>query len=106
MCFSKPRKPLKSKRSAINRIGPVAAKWMETKNEWFQKNPAAVYICNYCGKEMTKEETTLDHKLSRSRRPDLRFDLDNLVPCCWNDNYKKGSLSSEEYLEKLNVQKI
>lgn len=48
---------------------------------------------------MTRTQLTLDHKLSRSRHPELRFVLSNLVPCCMSCNTDKGSRSSEEYLE-------
>jgi hypothetical protein len=37
------------------------------------------------------EETTLDHVIPRSRAPELRYDPNNLRPCCWTCNSKKGS---------------
>lgn len=42
-------------------------------------------------KWMTPKETTLDHVLPRGSHPELRYELSNLKPCCWDCNYKKGS---------------
>lgn len=49
---------------------------------------------------MTKSEMTLDHKLSRGRHPELRYELSNLAPCCPFHNGDKGSLDLEQYLAK------
>lgn len=101
MCFSKPREPLKNKK-AMHRFGPVAAKWMEVRNQWMQDNPPP-WKCFYCGGDLDIDTLNLDHKFSRSRRPDLRFDPNNLVACCYADNTLKGSRSAEEYLSQLGV---
>lgn len=93
MCFSKPRTALKSNRKAINRVGPVTAKWIETRNEWIQQNhtETGTWNCYICYELLTIETLTLDHVKSRSRHPELRFDLNNLKPCCASCNSKKGS---------------
>lgn len=71
-------------------------KWTKTRQDWFRFNWANEYYCYICGKRMTPEETTLDHIKSRSRHPELRYDLTNLAPCCWACNTKKGSKDLEE----------
>lgn len=85
-CFNK-------KNKAITKQGKYAKKWLETRNEWIQKNTntLGVFNCYICGVLLTLETLTLDHKHSRSRRPDLRFDLTNLAPCCKPCNEWKGS---------------
>src|SRR5215469_17939277 len=103
-CFKRPNKPLKGKKR-IKRIGKVGRQWWQTRQDWIKKNlpDSGTWKCTYCGGELTMNILTLDHKLSRSRRPDLRYDLDNLVPACWECNTAKGSLSFEEYIEKIST---
>lgn len=98
-CFSKRRKPLATKRH-MRKVGKIGRQWISVRNEWVKKNlpDSGVWHCHYCGCELYLNTLTLDHKLSRGRRPDLRFDLDNLVPACLEDNTAKGSRSDEEYL--------
>ena len=98
-CFDKPRLPIKSHK-ALNWRGPVTAKWLEVRNQWLQDNPPP-WHCFYCGELLTINTLTVDHKNSRSRRPDQRFDNTNLVASCAFDNKNKGSKSAEEYLKQL-----
>lgn len=63
-------------------------------------HPQESYNCHYCGRFLLRNEVELDHFESRSRRPDLRYELTNLVPSCHRCNAEKGSLSGEQYLEK------
>lgn len=97
--YHKPRNPLKGKRR-IRAIGKVGRQWIATRKEWVQKNlpDSGYWVCAYCGKQLYLNTLTLDHKLSRGRHPELRFDLDNLVPACYECNIEKGSLSAEEYM--------
>jgi 5-methylcytosine-specific restriction endonuclease McrA len=88
--------PYKPKKKLTN--GPVFTRWSNCKAEWFKLYAAEFYTCHYCGQRMTKQETTLDHKISRSRAPQLRYDFANLVPCCWICNGLKGSLDHDEYV--------
>jgi 5-methylcytosine-specific restriction endonuclease McrA len=104
MCFSKPREPLKNKK-AMHRFGPVAAKWMEVRNQWMQDNPPPWY-CFYCGELLTIDTLTVEHKKSRSRHPEFRFTLDNLAPACYACNSDKGSLDDTEYIEKMRGRRI
>lgn len=102
MCFSKPKSPPRAKRR-IRKIGKVGRQWYAVRREWIKKNlpDDGYWRCTYCGNLLYLNTLTLDHKQSRSRRPDLRYELDNLVPSCWEDNSAKGSMSYEEYLEKI-----
>jgi 5-methylcytosine-specific restriction endonuclease McrA len=79
------------RRSKGKTHGKYYKKWTYTKKRWFIDNYAENYICYLCGKFMTREETTLDHVIPRSRAPELRYDPNNLRPCCWTCNSKKGS---------------
>lgn len=78
----------------MKQMGKVGKKWLATRRQWFKLNPKTYYECNYCGRWLEPNETTLDHVKSRSRHPELRFNLDNLVPACYSCNYKKGSRDS------------
>lgn len=88
----------------IRKVGPVTKQWFEAREKWIDQNPAnhqGYWFCYYCGNFLTINTLTLDHKEARSRKPDKRFDLNNLVPCCAACNGAKGSLSAEEYSNKI-----
>jgi len=44
-----------------------------------------------CHKWVHIDDMELDHIISRSRRPDLRYVLSNLAPSCHDCNTEKGS---------------
>lgn len=92
-CFKRPKRVIKA--------GRVANRWQTTRRQWFKANQRESYSCHYCGRFLLKNEVELDHYLSRSRRPDLRFELSNLVPSCHRCNQEKGSMSGDEYLNKV-----
>lgn len=98
-CTRKPRKALATKKR-IKKMGKVTRRWLQTRNEWLAANPADDYYCHYCNIQLDRAELTLDHYQSRSRHPELRFELSNLVPSCAPCNRDKGSLSGDEYIEK------
>ena len=50
--------------------------------------------CQYCGKQFSPAELTLDHIVPRSRGGESTWD--NLVACCKRCNHKKGSRTPEE----------
>lgn len=84
-------------------MGKVAKQWSVTRNQWIKDNPPTYngyYTCYYCQSPVHIDEVQIDHKESRSRHPELRFDQSNLVPTCAFDNLQKGSMSAEEYLSK------
>lgn len=93
---AKPHPGLKQKKP-LNKRGKHYRKWQETRLRWLENNKAPYYWCHYCHKQMTRSQLTLDHKQARSRNPELRYALKNLVPCCWDCNTRKGSLSHEQY---------
>lgn len=84
----------------LKKMGKVGKKWVETRHEWLKKNAnnSNTWTCVVGGGLLVIDTVTLDHDLSRSRRPDLRFDHDNLKPMCLFHNTDKGSRSLEEYL--------
>lgn len=95
-CINKKLKPTKP----MKKIGKITKKWIETRKEWILQNPpdssghwtCYLDISPYCLKIMSENELTLDHVKSRSRYPELRFDLDNLKPACAPCNGLKGSV--------------
>lgn len=104
-CYWRKRKPMKRskqptvRKTSINRLGKHGKKWLAFRTQWFIDNPADFYICYYCGDRLTRRETTLDHKIPRSRRPDLRYDLSNIVTACWRCNTAKGSKDDEQFMK-------
>lgn len=59
-------------------------------------------ICYYCGKKVSPNEITMDHKIPLSRGG--TSDRENIVPCCKECNNKKKYLTPwewEEYLRRL-----
>lgn len=99
-CSRRPNKTLRASKP-MRKIGKVTKKWLQVRDKWLEVNKAEYYVCFYCPRIMTRSQLTLDHKLSRSRHPELRYDWHNLVPCCTPCNEAKGSLDADEYIEKL-----
>jgi len=71
--------------------------WRITRRQWFIDHAQESYECYLCGKYLTPIETTLDHVKPRSGNPSLRYEHENLQPCCWSCNTQKGSMSLEQY---------
>lgn len=93
-CFLNPNREVQMKKKLKN--GVVAKRWLAARKLWYRKNKADHYECYICGKWLTRQETTLDHIKSRSRHPELRYELSNLAPCCPGCNTNKGSRDLEE----------
>ena len=51
------------------------------------------YKCGYCGIKLTKENTTLDHKIPVSAGGKTTYN--NLISCCKQCNYTKGQVCYE-----------
>jgi 5-methylcytosine-specific restriction endonuclease McrA len=102
-CRTNPRKALK--RVPIKKVGKTTKQWFITRATWIRKNPPTVegkyWICYlqihpWCPVKLTLETLTLDHVVSRSRDPSLRFNLDNIKPACQYCNTEKGSKSLDQ----------
>jgi len=117
-CFTNPKKalkrteikrtPLKPSRKPINRQGKTAKQWFITRATWIKKNPPPIegeywecylQIHEWCPVRIDIRHLTLDHVISRSRAPSLRFNLDNLKPACNYCNVEKGSRTYEAVME-------
>lgn len=104
-CFQhKPRKPLQTKRR-MNKIGRVGKGWIATRKLWLMLHEGDNFECFYCKRPLEENELTLDHYKSRSRYPQFRDSLHNLVPCCLPCNQRKGSLSGDEFLKVIAEEK-
>lgn len=80
--------------------GKYTIRWEATRRAWIKLNPpdhAGYYYCHYCSVAMTVNEMTLDHMQSRTRAPELRYEMTNLLPSCGPHNVEKGSLSHDEF---------
>jgi 5-methylcytosine-specific restriction endonuclease McrA len=58
--------------------------------------------CQYCGKNLTKTESTLDHVVPKSQGGIISWD--NVVLSCFDCNQKKGSRTPEQANMKLRKQ--
>lgn len=84
----------------IRHTGKYAQYWIKTRAAWIKEHPAnhqGYWVCHYCGNYVDEKAMTLDHLESRSRHPELRFVLSNLVPACGPCNVKKKSHSHDEF---------
>jgi len=98
-CAKRPRKthPGVKQRKPIRKVGKVTRRWIEVRREWLRIHPFPLFHCHYCGREIGRSEMQLDHKEPRSRHPELRYELTNLVPSCGTCNSDKGSQSHDQY---------
>jgi 5-methylcytosine-specific restriction endonuclease McrA len=99
------RTPLKRSTKPINRIGKTTKQWYITRATWIRKNPPPIEgqfwecylkIHPWCPGRIDVAHLTLDHVVSRSRDPSLRFNLENLKPSCIYCNEMKGSRTLEQ----------
>lgn len=106
-CYANPKKALK--RVRIKKVGKQTKQWFITRATWIRKNPPPIdgkfWICYLrihpsCPVQIDITQLTLDHVVSRSRDPKLRFKPSNLKPACFYCNNMKGSRD----LEKLRLQ--
>ena len=106
-CPRKARTPLKTV-TQLKQAGKYHNRFNQAKRIWYANNPPnheGYYFCIYCGKPITRVPelleqgvalVTIDHRLSRGDRPDLRYEQSNLAPSCWDCNKSKGSKSIEK----------
>jgi 5-methylcytosine-specific restriction endonuclease McrA len=111
-------KPLKLTKQGVRDLGrPKGTKqkkvytywWMGAKHDslwnacraaWFDLNPPdhqGYYQCALCPQMVLKTETTLDHIITRSRDPKLKYVLENLQPAHYVCNNQRGSMSMEAW---------
>ena len=99
------------KRTPINKIGKQTKQWFITRATWIRKNPPPIdgkywecylRIHPWCPGRIDLEHLTLDHVVSRSRDPSLRFNLDNFRPACQYCNTEKGS-KALDYVKPTSV---
>lgn len=106
-CFQNPKRAIKKikQRSPISRVGKTTKQWFITRATWIRKNPPPIegrywecylQIHPWCPVKIDIKQLTLDHVVSRSRDPSLRFNLDNIKPACGYCNGAKGSKSLEQ----------
>lgn len=99
------RSSLKRSTKPIAKLGKHGKQWLTTRATWIRHNPAPIrgqywecylQIHPWCPKLLTLETLTLDHVVSRSRDPTLRYTASNLKPACSYCNELKGSRSLDE----------
>ena len=102
-CFRNPRKAIQ--RTSIKQQGKYAKQWALTRKTWIKRNPPPIAgrywecylrIHPWCPVRIDVRHMTLDHVISRSRAPGLRFNRDNLRPACYYCNNEKGSRSLDQ----------
>lgn len=106
-CPQRPRKTLQTKTRL--KSGRYTAAYRRLREEFFEYHEKDVYYCFYCkhiglDNPMPRKTTQVEHFYSKARRPDLRFEMSNLVPSCSYHNKDKGSMNGPEYLQKLDKQ--
>lgn len=99
------RSPIARSTKPINKIGKHAKQWMTTRATWIRKNPPPIHneywlcylqIHEWCPKRLDISTLTLDHVVSRTRDPSLRYKASNLKPACYYCNELKGSRAVDE----------
>jgi 5-methylcytosine-specific restriction endonuclease McrA len=110
-CRLNPKRKLKQlKRSPINKVGKQTKQWFITRATWIRKNPPPIEgtywecylrIHPWCPVRLDLAHLTLDHVVSRSADPSLRFNANNLKPACQYCNDMKGSRSLEQIMKEL-----
>ncbi len=107
-CRANPRKAMK--RVPMKRVGKVTKQWFVTRATWLRNNPPPIdgaywecylQIHPWCPVRIDIHTVTLDHVVSRTRDPSLRFTASNLRPACMHCNEMKGSRSLDEVRESV-----
>jgi hypothetical protein len=80
--------------------GKASQKWSRCRGDWLRTNPPdhnGYYQCALGDDMVHLSEVTLDHIITRSRAPELRYVLSNLQPACEWHNYERGSMTMEAW---------
>lgn len=67
--------------------------WRLTRDSFLktQKREKGFYICNYCKRQFSDWNITVDHYKPRSKFPELALDINNLRVACRSCNSSKGA---------------
>ena len=105
-CSQKPKK--QPERTPIKKGGKHEQAWRLFRTRYLELHPSnheGYYECYICNRWVETQDITLDHKISRSDAPELRYNQENIGFCCGLCNSKKGSLSLEQYRKRYNIGK-
>ncbi len=93
------------KRTRLNPVGKHTKQWLVTRATWIRHNPPPIdgqywecylRIHQWCPGRISLDNLTLDHVISRTRDPSLRYTASNLKPACMYCNEMKGSRNINE----------
>lgn len=83
----------------LRRVGKYGERWAATRTKWHRLNKPnhqGYFQCHICRGMVLATEMELDHVISRTRAPELRFELSNLKPSHSKCNRDKGSKNIDE----------
>lgn len=111
-----PKKPLKSKKKAINKISVKGKQKKEEKKEYlvkqfelFEKHwNLKPHYCESCGKWLGNENNLCfhDHLVEKSKRRDLALEIDNLFLVCMDcHNLKTNGFPTENHKKAIEIAK-
>lgn len=105
-CFQhKPRTPMKQTGRLRHEAPKSRQKREQTAKEWHEANPPNEYgqwecylkISTFCLQWVDEETLNREHVFSKTRRPDLKYDISNIKPACSPCNELKGSRNAKEF---------
>ena|ERR1019366_3790055 len=104
-CRSKPNKAIKQASTPIRKESVKSrGRRIETANKWFKKNPpdedghwiCYLQISSLCPVKLDRGMLSLEHVEPKVKRPDLKYNTDNIRPSCSFCNKMKGSRTLEQ----------
>lgn len=110
-CYQKANKPIKIKSylPRSRKLIPAESKKaysrrVQTYHKWMKANPpnsdghwlCYLQISELCPKRLVRETLTLEHVITRSKAPELKYDITNIRPACGWCNKMKGSRTLEQ----------
>lgn len=100
-CRKRPKKPM-NKTGRISKLNAKVGRQFKKENP---PNHEGYYECYYCKRWVPPELMNPEHTDSKARHPEERTNQKKLVIACTPCNEAKGSLSAEEYIERLKKEK-
>lgn len=109
-CTKKPRKPMRASKP-MKKVGRVGRATMQSNKEFldsFSDDELYCFYCKHVGVHQLLERprANAEHYYSRARHPELRLDNGKKVISCDYHNKDKGSLDGDEYLKKLDKERL